>query len=163
MFCFVLFWYSALWRCHCVVFWLTLFLMRHHPSFFLVLILLGALWYIMYPFFSSCLEDFGYQQFEYEVPICFFLLIFIYLFGCMGSYLQQVSSLVVACEFLVVTGMWDLVPWPGIEPEPPALGAQSLIHCATREIPEVPICVLLCMYLVLGLLNILGLWTDVFH
>ena len=24
--------------------------------------------------------------------------------------------------------MWDLVPWPGIEPGPPALGAQSLSH-----------------------------------
>ena len=31
--------------------------------------------------------------------------------------------------------MWDLVPWPGIEPGPPELGARSLIHCATREVP----------------------------
>ena len=31
---------------------------------------------------------------------------------------------------------WDLVPWPGIEPGPPALGAQSLSHWTTREIPE---------------------------
>ena len=28
-----------------------------------------------------------------------------------------------------------LVPWPGIEPEPPALGAQSLNCWATREVP----------------------------
>ena len=32
--------------------------------------------------------------------------------------------------YLAVSGlscsMWDLVPWPGIEPGPPALGAQSL-------------------------------------
>ena len=38
------------------------------------------------------------------------------------------GSLVVAC-------MWDLVPWPGIEPGTPALGAWSLIHCTTREVP----------------------------
>ena len=32
-------------------------------------------------------------------------------------------------------GMWDLVPWPGIEPESPALGAWSLSHRTTREVP----------------------------
>ena len=31
-------------------------------------------------------------------------------------------------------GMWDLVPWPGIEPEPPALGVWSLSHWTTREV-----------------------------
>ena len=31
--------------------------------------------------------------------------------------------------------MWDLVPWPGIEPGSPALEAQSLKHWATREVP----------------------------
>ena len=31
--------------------------------------------------------------------------------------------------------LWDLVPWPGIEPGPPALGAQSLSHWTTREVP----------------------------
>ena len=29
--------------------------------------------------------------------------------------------------------MWDQVPWPGIEPWPPALGAQSLSRWTTRE------------------------------
>ena len=33
-----------------------------------------------------------------------------YLFGCTRSELQHVNS-------------WDLVPWPGIEPGSPALGA----------------------------------------
>ena len=33
--------------------------------------------------------------------------------------------------------MWDLVPWPGIEPGPPALGAQSLSHWTARETPVV--------------------------
>ena len=34
-------------------------------------------------------------------------------------------------------GMFDLVPWPGIEPGPPALWAQSLSHWTTREIPRI--------------------------
>ena len=29
---------------------------------------------------------------------------------------------------------WDLVPWPWLEPRPPALGAWSLSHCTTREV-----------------------------
>ena len=33
--------------------------------------------------------------------------------------------------------MWDLVPWPGIKPGPPALRVRSLIHCATRQVPRV--------------------------
>ena len=32
--------------------------------------------------------------------------------------------------------MWDLVPWPGIEPRPPALEAWSLSHQTTRDIPK---------------------------
>jgi len=33
--------------------------------------------------------------------------------------------------------MWDLlrVPWTGIDPRPPAVGAQSLNHWTTREVP----------------------------
>ena len=31
-------------------------------------------------------------------------------------------------------GIWELVPWPGIKPRPPALGAQSLSHWTTREV-----------------------------
>ena len=52
---------------------------------------------------------------------CFFK-IFIYLFIHLTA-----SSL--SC------GMWDLVPWPGIEPWPPALGAWNLSHWTTREVP----------------------------
>ena len=33
--------------------------------------------------------------------------------------------------------MQDLVSWPGIEPGPPVLGAQSLSHWTTREVPGV--------------------------
>ena len=43
--------------------------------------------------------------------------------------------LVAACRFLVVACMWDLVPPPGIERGPPALGLWSLTPGTTREIP----------------------------
>ena len=46
--------------------------------------------------------------------------------------------------------MWDLVPWPGIEPGPLALVAWSLNHCATREVPGIVFLMLvsLCSLLV---------------
>ena len=31
------------------------------------------------------------------------------------------------------SGMWDLVPWPGITLRPPELGVQTLSHWTTRE------------------------------
>ena len=31
--------------------------------------------------------------------------------------------------------MWDLVPWPGIEPAHPALAVQIFNHQITREVP----------------------------
>ena len=33
-------------------------------------------------------------------------------------------------------GTWDLAPWPGIKPRSPALGAWSLSHWTTREVPR---------------------------
>ena len=32
--------------------------------------------------------------------------------------------------------VWDLVPWPGIEPGPPALDAWSVSHWIAREVPD---------------------------
>lgn len=32
-------------------------------------------------------------------------------------------------------GMWCLVPWPGIKPQPPAVRAQSVSYWPTREVP----------------------------
>ena len=39
--------------------------------------------------------------------------------------------------YLAVPGLciWDLVPWPGIKLWPPALGAWSLSHWTTRDVP----------------------------
>ena len=34
-------------------------------------------------------------------------------------------------------GMWDLVPWPVVEPGSPALEAQSLSHWTTKEVPQI--------------------------
>ena len=33
------------------------------------------------------------------------------------------------------SNMWDLVPWPWINPRSPALGTRSLSHGTTREVP----------------------------
>ena len=40
------------------------------------------------------------------------------------------------CALSLSCGMWDLVPWQGIQPRPPALGAQSFSHWTTREVPS---------------------------
>ena len=42
-----------------------------------------------------------------------------------------------AVGVLVAAFMWDLVPRPRIEPGPPALGAWSLNHWTTREVPVI--------------------------
>ena len=47
--------------------------------------------------------------------------------------LWQVS---VVARGIFSCGMWDLVPWSGIKAGPPALGAQSLSHWTTREVPD---------------------------
>ena len=52
---------------------------------------------------------------------------------CIFIWLWQV--LVVACRIFSCS-MWDLFPWPGIEPGSPALGAWNLSHWTTREVPS---------------------------
>ena len=42
-----------------------------------------------------------------------------------------------ALRIFVAARMRDLVPRPGIEPRPPALGAWSLNHSTTREVQEI--------------------------
>ena len=42
--------------------------------------------------------------------------------------------LVPACRIFSCS-TWDLVHWPWMEPRPPALGAWSLSHWTTREVP----------------------------
>ena len=49
----------------------------------------------------------------------------------MSQILQQTHPAMHTLLFFFLSfscSMWDLVPWPGIEPGPPALGAGSLSH-----------------------------------
>ena len=71
---------------------------------------------------------FPQQKNRKEIKLYFtFYLFFIFIY---------LAVLDLSCSILSLhCGMWDLVPWPGIEPRPPALGAPSLIHWTTREIP----------------------------
>ena len=54
--------------------------------------------------------------------------------AALGLHRGMQASLVVACG--LSCGMWILVPQPGIEPGPPALGVWSLNHWTTREVPD---------------------------
>ena len=56
----------------------------------------------------------------WSVKGTFLRFIFIYLFGCVS----------------LGYSMWDLVPWPGIKPGPPALEAWTLSFWTTREVPK---------------------------
>ena len=49
--------------------------------------------------------------------------------------------------------IWDLVPWPGNEPGTPALGAWSLSHWNTREVPDFFLCWILSWKYILYFLN----------
>ena len=42
--------------------------------------------------------------------------------------------------------MWEIVSWPGMEPETPALGAQSLSHWSTREVPGLLLILIFIVY-----------------
>ena len=58
-----------------------------------------------------------------------------YGFGCTGAYLLHAGSLIMAVAHGIFScSMWDLVPWPGIEPRPPVLGVRRLSHRTTRGV-----------------------------
>jgi len=81
-----------------------------------------------------------------DLLILFFFLIFIiifiyyyYFFAYAGSQLRHTeSSVFVAACWIFSCSMWNLVPWPGIKPRPPALGAWRFSHWTTREDPGFP-------------------------
>ena len=60
--------------------------------------------------------------------------LFIYLFLNICLFIWLCQILVVA-HGIFSCGMWDLIPWPGIEPGSHALRAQSLSHWISREVP----------------------------
>ena len=61
----------------------------------------------------------------------FFFKIFIFL-GCAGS-LDAAHGIFSYGVGTLSCGMWDLDPWPRVEPGIPALGAQSLSHWTTGK------------------------------
>ena len=53
------------------------------------------------------------------------------IFTCvMWDYFSSFGMWALTCN------MWNLVPWAGIEPRPPALGVWSLSYWTTREVPR---------------------------
>ena len=59
----------------------------------------------------------------------------------------------------LICGMWDLVPWPGIEPRPPSLGAQILSHWTTKEVPVTPFLIVVACLCAKSLQSCLTPWT----
>ena len=86
------------------------------------------------------------SYFTFLKSLMYFKIIFIYLFGCTGPQLRCLGSsiFIAACGIfsygmrVLSYGMWDLVSWSGVKPGPPTLGAWTLSHWATREVPELP-------------------------
>ena len=58
-----------------------------------------------------------------------------FFFYCLFIWLQWVSVVALG---IFSCAMRDLVPQAGMEPGPPALGARSLSHWTTREVPAIP-------------------------
>ena len=91
------------------------------------------------PFSSG---EISFSFFFLERILLFFKKNFIYLFGCTRSQLQQADSLVAACG-LLSCGMRTLscgmhvgsISLTRDQTWAPALGAWSLNHCTTREVP----------------------------
>ena len=74
-------------------------------------------------------------------PFLALLLFFFFLFKDIYLFIWLRWVLVAACRIFscgmrtLTCCVWNLVPLPGIEPGPPVLGAWSLNHWTTREVP----------------------------
>ena len=69
-------------------------------------------------------------------PIFFFFLIWLHRVLVTQHKIFFVTCRIFSCVTKALScSMWDLVPWPGIEPRPPALGMQSFNCWTTREVP----------------------------
>ena len=58
-----------------------------------------------------------------------YLSIYLYIYTHTHTYIYSCGMWTLSCS------MWNLVPWPVIKAGPPALGALSLNHWTTTEIP----------------------------
>ena len=106
-------------------------------------------WHILLPLICMCPNLLMYSSTEGHPDIFKFLairnvlcIIFknIYLFIYLPAPVLSCGTWDLRCRMwdLRCGGMRDLVPWPEIEPGPPALGAQSLNRWTTREVPGSP-------------------------
>ena len=86
-------------------------------------------------FYSVKERQFLYFQISFHQRLLFSLFI------CLSLCIVSISNVYlftwllwhVESSILIVTcGRWNLVPWPGIEPRPPVLGAQSLSLCISK-------------------------------
>ena len=89
-------------------------------------------------------------------PLAFWYALFFFYFGCTGSWLQHVASLVCGMWALSCS-TWYLVPWPGIKTRSLALGAQSLRDWGTRGSP------LVCAFKALFFLPLFSLQPFFLH
>ena len=55
----------------------------------------------------------------------------------MRGILKNVYLFIYLVVLGLIWGMWDLVPRPGIEPGPSALGAQSFSYWITSDVPSI--------------------------
>ena len=86
---------------------------------------------VFFSLFFSMLLSFGYLFFNY-----FFYNIYLFVFVCLIHWVFFAVWGIFSCGMQTLScSMYYLVPWPGIEPEPPALREQSLSHWTTREVP----------------------------
>ena len=72
-----------------------------------------------------------------ELQFIFFFNISFYSLGCVWSLLWHAGTWIASYGIsmpILSCGMWDLVPWSGVEPGPPSLRAWSLSHWTTREV-----------------------------
>ena len=58
------------------------------------------------------------------IAVAFGIFFFFFSYSMWDLWLQHMAYLVANMQNLSC-GIWDLVPWPGMEPGPPAMGAQS--------------------------------------
>ena len=76
--------------------------------------------------------------------------------GCRESDATERLSLGLSCDSCTLSCIvWDLVPWPGVQPRPPALGARTVGHWTSREAP-CPLLFIFYCYLTLSTLSLLN-------
>ena len=75
-----------------------------------------------------CVKKLGYISIQVVIRSCFIIIIYLFIWLCW---------ILIPAHSIFSCGIWNLVPWPGIEPGPPTFGTQSLSHWTTREVPVV--------------------------